>query len=532
MRRVARFPLRLQTTADKVRKALAGARRTFTCVLPGSACPGHPTLQAGASTTALENHLHAPNLDSASRSVAHYRFGGAVRIGSGTVGTYAASYGVDDSGSPSQGAIHWKLRACRGTVSTSAVVRGKRAARVLALCGFMAFAGASTARAATATFESTGTEQTFTVPAVVTTLHIVAVGGRGGSPGGGFGATATGDVPVVAGQVLYIEVAGNGSSGQGAGYAPGGFNGGGNSGRENAAGGGGASDVRTAPSSSPGSLTSRLIVAAGGGGAAHFLGGAAGAPAYGGGGAGTATMGGAGAGTGAPGTLGDGGGGGEGSGGASGGGGGGGGLYGGGGGGGGYKYEVGPNTTGGTGGGGGSSGFAATVVNTAVGADTTGVPMVTITYEVPPALPQVPTALSPSRPSLTGASLTNRRFRVAQENTVLVAKAPLGTSFRFALSAPSKLQIAITKSAPGLRRGHSCLAPTATLRRSSAKRCTRILKMGTLTRLLEPAGADRVAFTGRIGHRPLSPGAYTAVLTASNTGGLSTPVALTFTIVH
>ena len=171
-------------------------------------------------------------------------------------------------------------------------------------------------------------------------------------------------------------------------------------------------------------------------------------------------------------------------------------------------------------------------MNTAVGADTTGVPTVTITYEVAPAPPQVPTTLSPPRPSLTGASLTNRRFRVATGNTALVAKAALGTSFRFALSAPAKLQIAITKSAPGLRRGHRCLASTTTLRRSSAKRCTRILKMGTLTRLLEPAGADRVTFTGRIGHRPFSPGAYTAVLTASNTGGQSTPVTLTFTIVH
>lgn len=114
-------------------------------------------------------------------------------------------------------------------------------------------AGAGSAQAATATFSSTGGEQTFTVPAGVTTLHVVAIGGRGGSWRGlgGFGATASGDMPVAAGQVLYIEVAGNGSSPTTRSSAPGGFNGGGNGPRLGAgagAGGGGASDVRMAPS--------------------------------------------------------------------------------------------------------------------------------------------------------------------------------------------------------------------------------------------------------------------------------------------
>jgi hypothetical protein len=45
-------------------------------------------------------------------------------------------------------------------------------------------------------------------------------------------------------------------------------------------------------------------------------------------------------------------------------------------------------------------------------------------------------------------------------------------------------------------------------------------------------GAGRVGFSGRIGHRPLTPGAYKAVLTASNAGGRSAPVTLSFTIVR
>jgi Carboxypeptidase regulatory-like domain len=139
----------------------------------------------------------------------------------------------------------------------------------------------------------------------------------------------------------------------------------------------------------------------------------------------------------------------------------------------------------------------------------------------------------PPRPTLTGARLTNPRFRVAKQATALTAKkAPLGTVFRFTLSAPSSLQIAITRSAPGLRRGHSCVAPTAKLKKKHAKRCNRTLKMGVLKRSVEPAGTDSVPFSGRLGKRPLGTGSYKATLVASGVGGSSIPVALGFVIVH
>jgi hypothetical protein len=139
----------------------------------------------------------------------------------------------------------------------------------------------------------------------------------------------------------------------------------------------------------------------------------------------------------------------------------------------------------------------------------------------------------PLPPTLSAARLTNKRFRVAKKDTALSAKkAPLGTIFRFALSAPSNLQIAITRSAPGLRHGRGCLAPTKKLRKAHAKHCTRTLKMGTLRRSGERAETDSVPFSGRLGHRPLAPGAYKAVLVASGPGGLSAPVALTFVIVR
>ncbi len=114
----------------------------------------------------------------------------------------------------------------------------------------------------TETFPSTGVEQTFTVPAGVTSVRVRAIGGSGdaGHPGfrtlgapGGAGADVASRLPVTAGEMLYVEVAAAGFNGGGVGVA-----GGGN--------GGGASDVRSVSMGSAGSLESRLLVAAGGGG--------------------------------------------------------------------------------------------------------------------------------------------------------------------------------------------------------------------------------------------------------------------------
>jgi len=131
------------------------------------------------------------------------------------------------------------------------------------------------------TYTTTG-EDTFTVPLGVTTIHVVAVGGEGrgdgsGQPGGGgfdsrspggYGATVTADIPVTAGNTLYVEVGGNGDGGYGNGDQAGGSNGGagGNGGRWGGGGGGGASDVRTSSAASGLSPDPRLVVAGGGGG--------------------------------------------------------------------------------------------------------------------------------------------------------------------------------------------------------------------------------------------------------------------------
>lgn len=154
--------------------------------------------------------------------------------------------------------------------------------------------------AVTCTYGFTGGSQSFTVPAGVRAVQVTAVGGTGGrssNADGGAGARVTGHVDVTAGQVLSVEVGGNGEG------ATGGYNGGGAGPATDSTyfggGGGGASDVRTGPG-----LDTRLIVAGGGGGGGNWhAGGAAGAAGAGSGGglAGTATAGGGGGGAAAPG---------------------------------------------------------------------------------------------------------------------------------------------------------------------------------------------------------------------------------------
>jgi hypothetical protein len=269
--------------------------------------------------------------------------------------------------------------------------------------GLSSAGGATPSASTTKTFSFTGGEEIFTVPSGVTSLNVLAVGGRGsnGAPGpspgaGGFGASTTAELAVLPGQILFIEVGGNG------GLLTGGFNGGGAAGSggveiTQAGGGGGATDIRTISRAAAGNtLASRLIIAGGGGGgggtgqssAAGGKGGQAakaglsgngshGDNGGGGGGGGTGGQGGTqtsgGLSFSGPGTLGQGG---DGSSGSfsGGGGGGGGGKYGGGGG------QTGLSGGGGGGGGGGSTSFAATATNTSFDTDSSGVPLLRLTY--------------------------------------------------------------------------------------------------------------------------------------------------------
>ncbi len=187
-------------------------------------------------------------------------------------------------------------------------------------------------------FQYTGTQQQWSVPAGATNIRFFVYGASGARGGGGGSVTGVlNNLP----SILYLYVGGQGSQGR---NASGGYNGGGDAGgnRGNEGSGGGASDIRSAHA-----LSSRIVVAGGGGGGGGYSGAAgaagggleaaAGGSGQGGGGGGGTQVSGGGAGysnggsSGTAGTLGQGG-----TGGISwnaGGGGGGGGFYGGGGGG-------------------------------------------------------------------------------------------------------------------------------------------------------------------------------------------------------
>ncbi len=116
----------------------------------------------------------------------------------------------------------------------------------------------------TQTFSATGAQQTFVVPAGITSLTIELGGAAGASIGsgtGGSGQVITATISVTPGETLYLYVGGIGSG------TSGGFNGGGNgstvccgnAGR----GGGGGTDIRQSGTA----LANRIAIAGGGGGA-------------------------------------------------------------------------------------------------------------------------------------------------------------------------------------------------------------------------------------------------------------------------
>ena len=113
--------------------------------------------------------------------------------------------------------------------------------------------------AQTTTFNYTGSLQTYTVPACVTSIKIESWGAQGGNSAysGANGGYTNGIINVIAAQVFYLYVGGQG------GLPTAGYNGGGIGGSTTTigGGGGGASDVRLNGTT----LTDRIMVAAGGG---------------------------------------------------------------------------------------------------------------------------------------------------------------------------------------------------------------------------------------------------------------------------
>jgi virginiamycin B lyase len=140
-------------------------------------------------------------------------------------------------------------------------------------------------------------------------------------------------------------------------------------------------------------------------------------------------------------------------------------------------------------------------------------------------------------PVVSRLSVTPKRFRVAKGRTAITAlkrgkgsAIPAGTKIRFTLGEAATVLLRVERRTAGRTRGGKCVKPTRALR--SAKRCTRHVKIGTLTRRDLAAGKRSVKFSGRMGRRALKPGAYRVTAVATDSAGAkSTPRRRGFTVV-
>jgi hypothetical protein len=143
--------------------------------------------------------------------------------------------------------------------------------------------------------------------------------------------------------------------------------------------------------------------------------------------------------------------------------------------------------------------------------------------------------LDRTKPTISRLSMTRRTFAIGPRPTALrAAKARRpkeGSAFRYTLSERASVSIEIERPKPGRRAGRACRKPSPRLRHH--KRCTRYLRVGTLSRRARPAGRKTTAFSGRIGRRALRPGPYRATLRAKDpAGNSSAPRRITFRIVR
>jgi hypothetical protein len=149
----------------------------------------------------------------------------------------------------------------------------------------------------------------------------------------------------------------------------------------------------------------------------------------------------------------------------------------------------------------------------------------------PPPGPPPTTTTTPdtTAPAITGLKVTPATFRVSAKRTAISArkkKAPKGTKIKFTLSEAAKVSLKIQRKSTGHRKGSKCLA-----KRRTGKRCTLYKTKGTLRRNGR-AGANSVAFSGRIGARKLAKGRYRITVTATDAAGnKARPRTVTFKVV-
>jgi CSLREA domain-containing protein len=139
--------------------------------------------------------------------------------------------------------------------------------------------------------------------------------------------------------------------------------------------------------------------------------------------------------------------------------------------------------------------------------------------ERPVPAPPNATIADTTKPVLSRVSLTRRVFRVGSRQTAVAAatRTPAGTVVRYTLSEAANVTVRIGRALRGRRVGGRCLK--ATRARRSRPRCTRYSAIKPALTRRAKAGANRLAFSGRIGRKALRRGRYRAVLTATDAAG-------------
>lgn len=133
---------------------------------------------------------------------------------------------------------------------------------------------------------------------------------------------------------------------------------------------------------------------------------------------------------------------------------------------------------------------------------------------------------APVAPHIANAAQTHRIWREGSRlaSIARTRRAPVGTTYSFALDEPARVSLAFTQQASGRRApGGRCVAQTRRNRGRHA--CRRTIVRGTLA-FGAHAGRNRVVFQGRLSRtRRLAPGAYTLLIAARSSEGLTSNTA-------
>ncbi len=131
----------------------------------------------------------------------------------------------------------------------------------------------------------------------------------------------------------------------------------------------------------------------------------------------------------------------------------------------------------------------------------------------------VPAPRSAARTLVPGGGATLRRISgVTLSRTAFRTRGrkPRGTILRVRLTVASRLVLTVTKPAPGRRSRGRCVARTRKL--AGNARCTRWVRLRGRLSTAGTAGLNRIAFSGKLRGKALSPGAYRFVLTLPKLG--------------